>query len=41
MPPFVVIVYVGTLAAVLLYAGSIWMRRRRLEQPTDETSRRS
>ena len=40
MPPFVVIVYVGTLAGVLLYAGSIWMRRRRLQQQ-DETQRRS
>ncbi|MFN8470788.1 MAG: hypothetical protein U0822_01095 [Anaerolineae bacterium] len=41
MPPFVVIVYVGTLAAVLLYAGSIWMRRRRLDHQVDETQRRS
>ncbi len=40
MPPFVVIVYVGTLAGVLLYAGSIWMRRRRLHQQADETQRR-
>ena len=41
MPPFVVIVYVGTVAAVLLYAGSIWLRRRRLQEQMNETQRRS